>query len=77
MAGAAGWSLVTYDLRTIPLLLKEWGESSRDHGGVVFVDQRTIASNDYGTLLRALTELSRRLGEVYWRNRVIYLTRKG
>ena len=33
------WSLVTYDRRTIPPLLKTWAESGLHHGGVVFVDE--------------------------------------
>ena len=36
-------TLVTYDRRTIPLLLKTWAESGRSHGGVIFVDEKSIA----------------------------------
>jgi hypothetical protein len=31
-------TLVTYDRRTIPPLLKTWAEAGRTHGGVIFVD---------------------------------------
>ena len=34
---AAGLTLVTYDCRTIPRLLKEWTEQGRHHAGVVLV----------------------------------------
>jgi len=51
-------TLVTYDLRTIPPLLKTWLESGRNHGGVIFVDRKTIAPSDIGGLVRALVEFA-------------------
>jgi predicted nuclease of predicted toxin-antitoxin system len=33
-----GLTFVTYDLRTIPSLLKSWGEEGKTHGGVIFID---------------------------------------
>jgi hypothetical protein len=45
-------TLVTYDRRTIPLLLKTWAESGRTHGGVIFVDEKTIAPADVGGLVK-------------------------
>ena len=36
-------TLVTYDRRTIPPLLKLWAEEGRSHGGVIFVDEKTIS----------------------------------
>lgn len=73
-AHAAGWIMVTYDMRTIPPLLKGWGEQGRSHGGVVFVDDRTIAPSDVGGFVRALVRLASQLGDVEWENRVVYLT---
>ena len=49
-----GLTLVTYDRKTIPPVLVDWGTSGISHGGVVFVDNLTIASNDFGRLVRAL-----------------------
>ena len=43
-----GLTLVTYDRKTIPPVLVEWGTAGLPHGGVVFVDNRTMASNDFG-----------------------------
>ena len=43
-ATAQGLTMVTYDRRTIPPLLKTWGEEGRKHGGVIFVDEKTISS---------------------------------
>jgi hypothetical protein len=35
VAAAQGLTLVTYDRRTIPPLLKTWAEEERTHGGVI------------------------------------------
>lgn len=75
-AEAGGWTLVTYDLRTIPPLLKEWGEQGIAHGGVILVDGHTIAQNDVGGLVRALTRLvAASPVDVSWQNRAIFLSR--
>jgi hypothetical protein len=50
-AAAQGLTLVTYDWRTIPPLLKTWAEEGRTHGGVVFVDEETILPADIGGLV--------------------------
>jgi predicted nuclease of predicted toxin-antitoxin system len=70
-----GWTLVTYDLRTIPLLLKDWGEQGMAHGGVILVDERGIAQNEIGGLIRALLRLNASLGAASWQNRIVSLTR--
>jgi hypothetical protein len=43
-------TLVTYDRRTIPIVLKAWAQEGRSHGGVIFVDEKTIAPPDIGGL---------------------------
>ena len=50
-AAAQGLTLVTYDRRTIPPLLKAWVEEERKHGGVIFVDEKTISPSDTGGLV--------------------------
>ena len=74
-ATAQGLTLVTYDRRTIPPLLKTWAEEERTHGGVVFVDEKTISPADIGGLVRALTGLARETGNWDWTNRVYFLRR--
>jgi hypothetical protein len=74
-AAAQGLTLVTYDRRTIPPLLKAWAEEGRRHGGVIFVDQKTILPSDIGALVRALSELSRKTAKWHWTNRVCFLRR--
>jgi len=74
-AAAQGLTLVTYDRRTIPPLLKTWAEEDRTHGGVIFVDERTISSADIGGLVWALTRLARETGNWDWANRIFFLRR--
>jgi hypothetical protein len=66
-------TLVTYDRRTIPPLLKLWAEGGRSHGGVIFVDEKTISPADIGGLVRALISLAGATGQVDWANRVYFL----
>ncbi len=74
-AAAQGLTLVTYDRRTIPPLLKAWVEEERKHGGVIFVDEKTISPSDTGGLVRALTDLSRETTRWDWTSRVCFLRR--
>ncbi len=66
-------TLVTYDRRTIPPLLKRWAEEERSHGGVIFVDEKTIAPSDIGGLVHALISLVTETKETDWTNRVYFL----
>jgi hypothetical protein len=68
-------TLVTYDRRTIPLLLKIWAEEDQKHGGVIFVDEKTISPSDTGGLVRALMNLSKATANWDWSNRVYFLRR--
>jgi hypothetical protein len=66
-------TMVTYDRRTIPPLLKLWAEEERSHGGVIFVDEKTISPADIGGLVRALISLMHEAGEMDWTNQVYFL----
>jgi hypothetical protein len=72
-AAKQGLTLVTYDRRTIPPLLKIWAEEGRRHGGVIFVDEKTISPADIGGLVRALLQLSKETGSWDWTDRVYFL----
>ncbi|MGA7080825.1 MAG: hypothetical protein WBQ43_20680 [Terriglobales bacterium] len=74
-AAAQGLTLVTYDRRTIPPLLKTWAEEERTHGGVIFVDEKTISPADIGGLVWALTGLAKETGNWDWTNRIYFLRR--
>ena len=69
-AEAEHLTLVTYDRRTIPPLLKRWIEEGRSHGGVILVDEKTISTADIGGLVRALFRLAK---ETDWANKIYYL----
>ena len=66
-------TLVTYDRKTIPPVLVEWGATVIAHGGVVFVDNLTIASNDYGRLVRTLIYYWEQECTSDWTNRIGFL----
>jgi hypothetical protein len=70
-------TLVTYDRRTIPPLLKLWAEEERLHGGVIFVDEKTISPVDIGGLVRALISLAGEAGGMDWTNQVYFLRSAG
>ena len=74
-AASQGLTLVTYDRRTVPPLLKAWAEEGRKHGGVIFVDERTISPADIGGLIRALTQLVKETSRWNWTDRVCFLRR--
>lgn len=74
-AATQGVTLVTYDRRTIPILLKSWSEECRSHGGVIFVDEKTISPADIGGLVHALAALVKTAGGWDWTDRVVFLQR--
>jgi hypothetical protein len=74
-AARQGLTLVTYDRRTIPPLLKNWGEEEQEHGGVLFVDERTIPPSGHGGLVRVLSDLWGETAKWDWTDRVCFLQR--
>ncbi len=72
-ASAAGLTLVTYDVSTIPALLAEMAADGEAHAGVVFVDVASIRSSDFGRLVLALLAHWQRYGDEDWNNRVGFL----
>lgn len=66
-------TLVTYDLRTIPPLLRAWAEEGQDHAGVILIDERTLHPADIRRLARALTKLWHAEHRHDWQNRVLFL----
>jgi hypothetical protein len=70
-------TLVTYDRRTIPSLLKNWAESGRQHAGVIFVDEKTISAGDLGGLVECLDKLVTEARRWDWTDLVYFLKRQG
>lgn len=67
------WTLVTYDRLTIPPILKAWAEEECLHGGVIFVDAKSISPAEIGDLAAALSRLQDEGKNWEWMNRVILL----
>jgi hypothetical protein len=74
-AAAQQLTLVTYDRRTIPPLLKNWAEAGLCHAGVIFVDEKTIAPSDIGGLVRALAAVAKAGRDWDWSDRILFLRR--
>ena len=72
-AAAMGLVLVTYDLRTIPPLLREWGRGGQDHHGVIFCNAKTISQREIGLLVRQLARICAVSADEDWTNRVEFL----
>jgi predicted nuclease of predicted toxin-antitoxin system len=71
-----GWSLVTFDLNTIPRLLSEKAMVKEDHSGIVFISSKSFAQNDHVRLAQALRLVAQSEAEKDWTNRVMFLSRK-
>ena len=74
-ASAQRLTLVTYDRRTIPPLLKVWAEEGGHHAGVIFVDDKMIAPSSIGGLVSALTALVKEGRSWDWTDRICFLRR--
>jgi hypothetical protein len=70
-----GLTLVTYDLKTIRPLVAEWAASGITHAGVIFVDERTVQSNNFGLLIQAIERLWDREHHLTWTNRTRFIDR--
>ena len=70
-------TLITYDQKTIPPLLAELYAEGQSHAGVIFVDDQTIPSSDFGALTRALILLWEQCGDEDWQDRVGFLEKPG
>lgn len=66
-------TLVTYDQKTILPVLRHCGQTEIDHAGVIFIDGRSIASNNFGAIMRALLDLWDASHADDWTNRVDFL----
>jgi predicted nuclease of predicted toxin-antitoxin system len=65
--------LVTYDLATIPDLLRRWMAEDRPHSGVVFADENTVKPNAPGEVASAIASLAKDIGNADTTNLVRHL----
>jgi hypothetical protein len=68
-----GLTFVTYDQRTIAPLIAQWAVQGRDHTGVIFIYQKSIAQADIGGKVRALLALWSQGNTLDWTNAVGFL----
>lgn len=74
-AEAEGRILITYDVGTVPSLLADLGAAGTGHAGVGLVSSKTFDSRSISALTRAIENLISELGDVDWRNRLVFLRR--
>ena len=70
-----GWTLLTFDLATIPPLLSQMRAVAADHAGVIFVSRKSFAQNDYGGLVSALVSSWAGWKKLDWKNQMHFLSR--
>ncbi len=66
-------TLVTFDQRTIPDLLRLWAAEERPHSGVIFGDQNTVKPNRPGAVAAAIAAPAREPGHATMTNTVRFL----
>lgn len=71
-----GWTLVTFDVNTIPMLLQEMATAEEAHSGVVFISAKSFAQNDHQGIAFALAKILREETDADWTNRVMFLRKK-
>lgn len=65
-------TLVTYDVNTFPLTVKERLEAGLSHSGMIYVSAR-YRQNDIGGIARGLATLWRAERRLDWTNRIRFL----
>ena len=74
-AAASCHTLVTYDLRTIPLLLQGWAAQGLSHHGVIFIDERTCQPQNFAEIADALIRIWDDMATFDWKDRVAFASR--
>ena len=65
-------TLITYDVNTFPLAVKERLEAGLSHAGMIYVSAR-YRQNDVGGIARGLVKLWRTEKALDWTNRIRFL----
>ena len=64
---------LTYDMATIPDLLRRWMAEDRPHSGVIFADENTVRPNAPCEVASAMALLAAEIGSADMTNRVWFL----
>ena len=68
-----GLTFVTYDQRTVAPMVTQWALEGRNHAGIIFVDEKSIAQEDIGGKVLALLSLWDKANSLDWTNAISYL----
>lgn len=66
-------TLVTCDIKTIPMLLKQFAESGQPHCGVIFVPEKSIRNNQFAKIAEAICFLWKNHRQENWVDRIFFL----
>lgn len=69
-----GRALVTFDVHSIPTVIRYFAESGTDHSGVIFVSTEAIGQDDVARLSAALERLAALQGDQPLENQVLFLS---
>lgn len=64
---------VTYDLATVPDLLRRWSSEERPHSGIFFGDENTVTPNRPGEVAAAVAALAKEIGDADTTNLIRFL----
>jgi hypothetical protein len=67
------WTLVTYERLKVPPTLKSWAEEECLHGGVIFVDEKSVPPAETAMLVSALYWMHQLTGSWEWTNLSLWL----
>jgi hypothetical protein len=66
-------AFLTYDLTTVPDLLRRWASEERPHSGVLFADTMAIPPNMPARVAAAVAKLAEEIGDADLENVVLFL----
>jgi hypothetical protein len=64
---------LTYDMATIPDLLRQWAAQGWPHSGVIFADRNTVPPNSPGLVSAAVARVARDIGDRPTASLVLFL----
>jgi len=69
-----GRALVSFDVHSVPTVIRYFAESEANHSGVIFVSTKTIGQDEVPRLVAALERLAALQGDQLLENQVLFLS---
>ncbi len=66
--------LVTFDVHSMPVVIRHFAESGVDHSGVVLISTKTLGQDDAPHLAAALERFANLYGDQSLNNQVLFLS---